>query len=157
MMGVRLKGFDSVEAGVVLANDVRQEAAETFRGVGAGLVDLEEAVGAREFEHDGCLGGERGELEIAVALHGFVHALQKNVDAGGVDLADLRHVENDLRTIGAEEGTDFRKEVTRLFKVELLGNAFYDYRPTRFHISSRLPGRRKIHAPGGWRSCLGVP
>src|SRR5579859_7916982 len=52
--------------------------------------DFKQLVHFREFEDRGGSGGNRSQFHIAIAFHGGLHATQKDLHAGAIELLDLR-------------------------------------------------------------------
>src|SRR6185437_1926505 len=113
---------------------VGQEAGETARGVCRRIVNLEESIRPREFQHHGRLRRERGELEIAVALHDLGDAVQEHFNTSGVELSYGRKIEDKLWTVRVQEWLDIHKKLASFALIYFLGHAFHDYGPAEFHL-----------------------
>ena len=82
-----------------LPNHIRQISAEASHGLGRAGKDLKESAGPRQIQHDLRVRTQRGQLQIAIAASGLLHAIEQHVHSGGVDFAHERKIKDKLRTV----------------------------------------------------------
>ena len=106
---------------------VEGELVEAGDGFGNAVKSLEETVNAGEFQSGGGTGGKSGEFDVAIALHSLFQAAQQDMDAGAVQMLELRAIKHQARPVGVQTSLQLAKKCPALRSTEFLRQLLHRY------------------------------
>jgi hypothetical protein len=87
--------------------------------------DPKEAVDSCEFKHHSRVRRYCRQPDVAIALHGFLEAIQQRPDSCAIHLTQSGAVEHDTRPVSARAILQFAQQVPQLLRIHLFREMLY--------------------------------
>jgi hypothetical protein len=151
-LGSALLHVPGIKTGVTIdvgrLQGLRGKAVKAFDRIAGIAVNFKEPVDPRHFKNDCDLGRECGKLEIAIALHRFLHAPEEQFHARTIEMADGTKIKDETRAVHLEQGFKFPEKILRLPDAKMFGELFHDHgfagrHTSPLNTSSNLPAARE--------------
>lgn len=113
---------------------------ETVHRLGNRLKNLKQAIDPGQLQNDRGGGRNGREFEVAIPLHGLLHAMKQHVHARTIHLTDLGEIKDQTGTVSGETGGHVTEKILNVSHLQLCRQLFDYDRSLTCHMHVYLLG-----------------